>query len=54
MCIEAIRIEQIDQKNNELLLKNSRYNKGQIRRWNPEKSPEGAIEVFDEETSQLP
>ncbi len=39
------RIQGIDQKNNELLLENK---KGQIRRWNPGKSPEGAIEVFDE------
>lgn len=39
------RIEQIDPKNNELLLKDHR---GKVRRWNPEKSPEGAIEVFDE------
>ncbi len=44
------RIEQVDQKNNELWLKNSR---GKIRRWNPDKSPEGAIEVFDEKTRMI-
>jgi conjugative transfer relaxase protein TraI len=38
------RIDGIDVKNNELLLTND---VGKIRRWDPGKVPEGAIEVFD-------
>ena len=47
------RIEKIDQKNNELLLSNSRDKKGRIYRWNPDKSAEGSLEVFDEKTRAL-
>jgi conjugative transfer relaxase protein TraI len=47
------RIEKIDPKNNELLLKNSRDKKDKIHRWNPAQSPEGSIEVFDEKTRAI-
>ena len=47
------RIEKINQKNNELLLSNSRDKKGRIYRWNPDKSPEGSLEVFDEKTRAI-
>lgn len=44
------RIEGIDIKNNQLLLCNDA---GKIRRWNPEKVPEGTIEIFDEKTRSI-
>ena len=50
------RIERINPQKNELLLKklkNSQDKTGPIYRWNPDQSPEGSIEVFDEKTRIL-
>jgi conjugative transfer relaxase protein TraI len=44
---EYRRIQTIDKKNNDLILEDS---SGRLRRWNPQKITEGAIEIFDEKT----
>ena len=44
------QITGVDIKNNHLLLANAA---GRVRRWNPHKIPEGAIEVFDEKNRAI-